>query len=65
MKVYPLDGEADEVQSSAYSREPGLFHTPPGRSMEGSYLSSSAYPGFARGEEGGHQGRAFKAEDAA
>ena len=33
--------------------------------MEGSYLRSSAYPGFARGEEGGHQGRAFKAEDAA
>ena len=45
--------------------EPGLYHTPPGRSMEGSCLRSSAYPGFARGEEGGHQGRAFKAEDAA
>ena len=29
VKVYPLDGEADEVQSSTYSREPGLFHTPP------------------------------------
>ena len=28
VKVYPLDSEAAELQSSTYSREPGLFHTP-------------------------------------
>ena len=58
VKVYPLDSEAAELQSSTYSREPGLFHTP----QAGPWRVPTSE---ARSEEGGHQGRAFKAEDAA